>query len=703
MCLYLLQKARFFELRTTLKMRLLSQKLSLAICALFLFATFIMVIVAIAGSTANYKPLTNIYIGTADIGQINVTKVIPPFAPILKILGGALNSDNTSIESVFPVLHQLDSTPAFTPLLTLLANAEDTNVTVTSLSELAPLALNNDTNSSTSQQMAEVYQLLQMSSNATESMVGLQSLVAASMEDPTSNSSTIVMSLLADSNDTLASTEALMTLNNMSASEKQQLAPVFTLFQYSSNETATVGSLATLMSSNISSTLTTELFSALNRSTNLNETLQQLESMVPDDSKPAFNAVVTLIETSSSPNVTLTSLGTLLQNNVTSSASARQAFVSLTTLLMNSRNDTLVLQSVQSLAMITNTTTSTQQLTSLQQLLESSTNSTGTLQVLGMLQTGLASDNSTAQYIPPLVSLMEASKDPLTSFTSLMTFNAWAQQNTATFLPVAAILQHAETNPPPTEENIKELTPKILEYFNINSKYQLSIFTLCERDVNNNIKTCSKSHAVQDLDFRSIIWDDLADSDFTPYLNALNVTKDSLHLEGKLLRRQHEYVPAVSATLAFSLLSIILAFFLMLIIIFLMIRTAYNKWVWFAVIVTCLLYTLFTCLAAIIVTAIIGVIKSGTADDDYGVVFKSGTPFLGLLWTSFALALICPILLLVAWIRTRASRNREEQAIVATNKTHDAVNSTDSVSSSINNPNEMHDVEKSHSDPVVVA
>lgn len=679
---------------------LCSRKINLALCALYLFATFIMVIVAIAGSTSNYKPLTNIYIGTADIAHINVTKVIPQFAPILTILGGALNSDNASIDTVFPALHQLDSTPAFAPLLTLLANAEDTNATVTALSELAPLALSNDTNSSTSQQMAEVYQLLQMSSNATESMQGLEGLVEASMEDPSSNSSTIVMHLLADSNDTLSSTEALMTLNNMSGTEKQQLTPVFALFQVSTNETATISSLATLMNSTIPSELTENMFSALNQSTDLNQTLQQLESLVPEESRPAFEAVATLIETSSSSNTTIASLQTLLENNVTTSTSARQAFASLSTLLSNGQNDTLVLQSVQSLAMITNTTTSTQQLTSLHQLFESSNNRTGTLQVLGMLQTGLAEDSSSAQYIPPLVSLMEASSDPMTSFTSLMTFTAWAQQNTATFLPVAAILQNSERNPAPTDEDIKELTPRILEYFNINSKYQLSIFTLCERDVHNEIKTCSKSHAVQDLDFRSIIWDDLEDSDFTPYLNALNVTEDSLHLDGKLLRRQHEYVPAIKATLAFSLISIILAFFLILAVLYLMFTGAYNKWVWFGVLFTCLWYTLFTCLAAVIVTAIIGIIKSGTSDDNYGVVFKGGPAYLGLMWTSFALALACPIILLTAFIQARKLHRKKQVAAMDEGISHEAVNSTSSGPSSLNNGN--GDVEKTQIEPVVV-
>lgn len=679
---------------------LLGKQLSLAICALFLFTTFILVIVAISGSTANYKPLNNIYIGTADISHINVTKVIPSLGPILTILGGALNSPNSSVETFFPVLHRLVDTPAFTPLLTMLSNAEDTRATVSSLGGLAPLALSSNGSGAATQQLAQVAQLLHYSTNATESMQGLESLVESSMEDSSSNSSEVVLRLLMDSNDSLSSTEALVTLNNMTAAEKAQLVPVFALFQVSTNENVTFGSLATLMNSSVPSSLAQTLFSTLNQSTNLNQTIEQLESIVPEDSRPALVAVGALISSSSSPNTTLASLQTLLQNNVTSSESAKEAFSSLTTLVRNGENDTLVLQSVQSLAMVANSTASTNQLVSLQQLLESSNNQTGTLQVMGNLQQGLAADNTTAQYIPPLVSLLESSSNPQTTFSSLMTFTSWAQANTATFLPVVGILQNAQNNPTPTEEQLNELVPQILEYFNVNVKYQLSIFTLCERDLENKITTCSKSHAVQDLDFRSIIWDDLVQSDFTPYLSALNVTKDSLHLDGKLLRRQHEYVPAVKATLAFSLISIILSFFLLLAVLFIIFkRSVLGGKAWFAFIFVCFWYTVFTCLSAIIVTAIIGIIKSGTSDDKYGVIFEGGDAFLGLMWTSFVLALICPVLLVFAYLSDRRVR-KSETMLVENQISKNTVNTSESLSSSLNNQNTIRDAEKS-AEPVI--
>ncbi|QLL33295.1 hypothetical protein HG536_0E02060 [Torulaspora globosa] len=677
---------------------LLGKQFGLAICALFLFTTFILVIVAICGSTANYKPLTNIYIGSADISHINVTKVIPQFGPILTIVGTALNSGNSSLETFFPVLHRLVGTPGFAPLLTMLSNAEDTETSVSSLVELAPLALSSNGSAAAAQQLSQVDQLLRYSTNATETLQGLESLVEASMEDPTSNSSAVVLELLKDSNDSLSSTDALLTLNNMSATEKAQLAPVFALFQVSDNKTVTFDSLATLVSSPVSGDLAQTLFLALNQSSNLTQTLQQLGSIAPENSRPALNAVGALIASSSSPNTTLSSLRTLIESNVTSSPSAQEAFTSLATLVRNGENDTLVVESVQSLA-TTNSTSSTEQLVSLKQLLEASNNGTGTLQVMGNLQQGLAADNSTAQYISPLVSLLESSSDPHATFTSLIAFTAWAQANPATFAPVAGILLSAQENPVPTEEQLNALTPEILQYFHVNTKYQLSIFTLCERDLYNNIQSCSASHAVQDLDFRSIIWNDLVDSDFAPYLVALNVTEDSLHLEGKLLNRQHEYVPAVEATLAFCLISIILSFFLLLAVLYLIVRRRVlgNK-PWFAIIFTCLLYTLFTCLAAIIVTAIIGIIKSGTADDNYGVVFTASQAFLGLLWTSFALSLICPVLLIMAWLSDKRERKKAEPVMV---ENEPSANTSDSLSSSANNANSIPDPEKNNATPIV--
>lgn len=679
---------------------MLTKQLLLSICALFTFTTFIMVIVAIAGSTSNYKPITNVYIGTADVSHINVTKVIPQVGPILTILGTALTAPNSSLDEIFGALKAVADTPALTPLLTLLSNAENTSSTVIALTDLAPLAVSSNSTSST-QQLVQINELLELSTNRTDTLEGLSTLVLASMDSSnssSSDSSTAVLNLLLDSNNVTGSTDALMVLNNMTLTQKAQLLPVFELFQLSTNDSATFSALAVLMNTTIPTSTADTLFKTLEQtsSANLNQTLAQLSAIIPSDLKPALTAVSTLVLDSTSPNTTVTTLQGLMDNNVTQSPSAQTAFSSLTTLVTNANNDTLVLDTVESLATITNTTSSTQQLVSLQELLGSTSNGTQTLTILGELQAGLVADPTTAKYIPSLFSLLLASKDASETFSSLVTLTAWAQQNPTTFTPIIEILQSAVGIETISDGKLKELTPYIMDYLNINTLYQLSIFTLCEANTTGEIKSCSSSHAVQNLDFRSIIWNDLSSSDFDPYLKALNVTEQDLQLQGKLLNREHQYVPAIKATLALSILSIVFAFITCIVMFYLIFagRSLTNKW-WFSIIFLTLCYALFTCLSAVIVTAIIGIIKSGTYDDNYGVVFKSGSAYMGLIWTSFVLSILCPPLVLCAWLCVR--RENKRKALVDNEiVTKDAAHTDESLTTSSNEPNVTHegDVEK---------
>lgn len=676
---------------------MLAKQILLSICALFTLTTFFLVIIAIAGSTSNYKPITNVYIGTADISHINVTKVIPQVGPILTILGTALTAPNSSLDEIFGALKAVADTPALTPLLTLLSNAENTSATVIALTDLAPLAVSSNSTSST-EQLVQINELLQLSTNRTNTLQGLSTLVLASMDSSnssSSDSSTAVLNLLQDSNNVTSSTDALMVLNNMTLTEKSQLVPVFELFQLSTNESATFSALAVLMNTTIPTQTADMLFKTLEQtsSANLNQTLAQLSSLIPSDLKPALTAVSTLVLDSTAPNTTVTTLQGLMDNNVTQSPSAKTAFSSLTTLVTNANNDTLVLDTVESLATVTNTTTSTQQLVSLQEMLGSTSNGTQTLDILEELQSGLVADPTTAKYIPSLFSLLLASKNAEESFSSLVTLTAWAQQNPSTFTPIVEILQSAVGIETISDEKLKELTPYIMDYLNVNTQYQLSIFTLCEANTTGNIQSCSSSHAVQNLDFRSIIWQDLSASDFDPYLKALNVTEQDLQLQGKLLNREHEYVPAIKATLALSIISIVFAFVTFIAIVYFMFarRTLANKW-WFSLIFLTLCYALFTCLSAVIVTAIIGIIKSGTYEDDYGVVFTSGPAYMGLVWTSFVLSILCPPLILCAWLCVRRDNKRKAQVdneIV----TKETAHTDESATTSSNEPNISHDGE----------
>ncbi|CAI4045762.1 hypothetical protein SUVZ_11G0300 [Saccharomyces uvarum] len=635
----------------------------LSVCILFMFTILILIIVATAGSTSDYKPLTNIYIGEADIRHINVSKVIPQIGPILTILGSALTAPNSSLDAIFGAMKNIADTPALTPLLTLLSNAENTTVTIESLTELAPLAISGNPASST-KQLAEINGLLKYSSNSTETLDGLSMLVSASLSSGSSNSSSdstsLVLDLLQDSNNPQNSTDALLTLNNLTMAEKAQLLPVFKLFALSTNKTATMTALASLMNTTIPSslaqTLLTQLQNTISDGGSLNSTFSSLQQLVPAADADAFNAVQVLLNDTTSTNQTLSTLTDLLEKNVTQSSSAKTAFAALTQLMDSSSNSTMVTTSVQSLAAVTNTTQSTQQLVGLDDVISSSSNTSETLTILSELQSDLSGNSSTTQYIPYLFNLLGASSDPKTTFSSLVTLTSWAQENPQTFLPILKILAEAKSVEPISSTELRTFTPNILEYLKIPVYFRLSIFTLCHANLENKILDCSSAHAVQNLDFRSIIYNALIASDFQPYLNALNITADDLYLQGKLLRREHQYVPAVKSVLAMNLLAIVFAFSTIVFTILLyfngyMIRQP----LWLITVALYVCVGLFTGLGATIIAVMIDIIKSGTADDKFGVVFTAGSAYMGLTWTAFALSVIAAVLMICTWWRNRIS------------------------------------------------
>ncbi|CCD24773.1 Fat3p NDAI_0D04600 [Naumovozyma dairenensis CBS 421] len=650
------------------------KNLLLSIIILFLFTIFIVIIVATAGSTANYKPLTNIYIGDADISHINVTKIIPAVGPILVIMGTALTAPNSSLDEIFGSLKEIADTPALTPLLTLLSNAEDVENSIIALSDLAPLALSGNPVSDT-KELTEISGLLSVSNNDTGTLTGLSELVLPAMAHLNSSSSssasddstTIVMTLLNDSIDPLNSTISLKYLNGLTPDDKVMMLPVFRIFGSSDNITMTLQSLEGIMNADppippqLASTLLTTIQSGLERSDNLTAVLSSIGSLVPDAQRSSFNSVGQLLNASSSPNNTLSILSDLIEENITESQVAKNSFGELTSLMMNSNNKSMVVQSVQSLAMVPNTTEADMQLDALTTMLRSTDNQNATVDTLATLSSGLSPNSSTFEYIPSLFQLLGASKEPGESFSSLVTLTAWAQQNPETFTPIVAILNSAESVEQISEEALTVMTPTLLEFLKIPIHFRLSIFSLCKANLKNEIIECSSPHAVQNMDFRHIVYDALMDSDFEPYLRALNITADSLQLDGRLQDREHEYVPSIKAVLAMNLLAIITSFFTM-IFLFLLIflrRFIVHKTMWFCSLVLVLFVGLFTGLGATICQVVVSIIKSGTHHDRYGVVFSAGSAYFGCVWTAFALAVVSNfIMLYIVWNMAEALLGR---------------------------------------------
>ncbi|KAL3229551.1 Uncharacterized protein RNJ44_01687 [Nakaseomyces bracarensis] len=658
-------------------------------CAVFLFTTFILFIIATAGSTANYSPIHNIYIGDADISHINVTKVIPQIAPVLTILGTALTAPDSSVSQIFGSLKAVADTPALTPLLSLLVNANSTSDTVIALTKLAPLAIGNDSDSSTKELVA-ISGLLNYSQDKNQTLESLGELVLPTLEQqksgqPSDNSTTMVLNILQNSQDTVSDVDALYSLNNLTLADKTQLLPVFQIFSLTNNVNGTLEALGSLMNASVPSalgvTLLTTLQGSLNGNANqdLSALFTTLQSSVPESQKDAVSAVETLLDDSTNKNSTINNLLSLLRQNVTTSPSAKVAFADLTTLLTDTKNQTLVLKTVPQLAAVRNSTLAGLQLAGLGGIVKSTNNPRNVLGILSLLSEGLADPNTNTDAVPSLFGLLTASTNPYNSFTSLVSLTAWATSNPETFTPIVKILQDANQVTEVTQEQLYDLTPSLLDYLEIPAAFRLSIFTLCEINMEGKVVKCNAPHAVQNLDFRNIIYNSLIDSQFKPYLNALNITANDLYLEGKLLHRQHQYVPAVKAALSMNLIAIIVSFFGIFGWVILLVPKYgrnLNVWCYTATLTSCA--ALFSCLGAGVIAIMVTIIKSGTSHDKFNVVYTIGSAYYGCVWCGFATACIATFIFLYCAFYARVGKPRDGFLMTEKNMNQE---SSDSVSS----------------------
>lgn len=634
---------------------------SLAICIVLLLVVFLNFIIATAGSTANYVPITNIYLGQADIRHINVTRIIPQVAPILVILGSALTAPNASLPVIFDSLKKVSNTPVLSPLLRLLSNAENSSATLEAILELAPLAIQGPQSNSTVE-LTLLTDLVKDSNDGNETLSSLSVLLdsnnSTNQTSVAKRETEQVLNLLASSINPLGSAESLVRLNDLSMTEKLTLLPVFQIFSGSKNVNNTLESLGTLLSSNLSlsaqQTLLNILQSSISISSNVTQTLQVLQGQVPLENQNEFNAVKLLLDNANSVNSTMSSLFALVESNATKSDSAKIAFQGLRELLTDTNNQTMVLETVMVLSTEIDNKGSTLELSMLYDILKESKDQKLTISTMQALQNRLVPNNPNLKYLPYLFDLLKDSKDKETSLLSLQLVTLWAQQNPLVFIPILRILTDASQVTPVTQEQLKEMLPGILEYLKVPVIFQLSIFTLCRANLRGDmVYGCSNSHAVQNLDFRSIIYDSLIESDFEPYLKALNITKYDLYLEGRLLRREHEYVPTIRALLTFSILTIIVSFAAICTLLVLYYGSFYMKYaVWLTAWSFIFSAALFSGLSATIVAIAIEIIKHGTDKDNYGVVYSRGGVYSGLTWSAFAFSSVLTVGVIYIWWNT---------------------------------------------------
>lgn len=628
-----------------------------SILLVVVFTCFILTIVSTAGSTANYKPITNIYLGNANIAHINVTKVLPQMGPVLTILGTALTAPNRTLDNIFDALRTVADTPALTPLMYLLSNAQNISLSIISLTNLAPLAISGNPITDT-KELVEMSGLLKLSQNQSETLLGLKDLVQPILEDfnPDDNTTKITLDLLSDSNDPTIVTESLYGLNQLTLSEKISMLPVFALFDQTNNITNLMLALQTIMdnseevstasSETLLSTVQTMLTS--NPNANITTVFNTILGLASNDyERQSIQAIELMLQDSKNVNQTLNTLSEIIANNVTESETSKEALESLTTILSNVNNTETALSTIQQLATITNNTVTNQQLLALENILDATDEDEETIKILADLQTGLNPNSTTFKYIPYLFSLLSASSNPPVTFSSLVTLTAWAQENPATFTPIISILNDALSVQMVSQAELREMTPTLLEYLEIPINYRLSIFTLCTANLENEVIECSAPRAVQNMDFRQIIYDSLINSQFAPYLRALDIQAEDLSLDGTLQHREHEYVPSIKAVLSMNILSIVFSFFVMITLgLLFWLRWSSKRIAWITVILLSMSTTLFLGLSSTVLAVVIEIIKSGTYDDDYGVIFTTGVSYAAMLWCSFGLMVIVSIILL---------------------------------------------------------
>ena len=141
------------------------------------------------------------------------------------------------------------------------------------------------------------------------------------------------------------------------------------------------------------------------RSNDIQSTLQMLQQSSSGEQREVIGAIATLLSSSSDEEQDLRILQSMVENNVTSSQTAKESFSDLTTLITSTEDPTLVLTTVSGLANSTGTENA-QQLTALNDLISASNNQTMVLSVIGNLQESLSqSDESKKVQIEALFQL----------------------------------------------------------------------------------------------------------------------------------------------------------------------------------------------------------------------------------------------------------------------------------------------------------
>ncbi|KAH3899975.1 uncharacterized protein SCDLUD_004291 [Saccharomycodes ludwigii] len=629
--------------------------------------------------------------GQADVANINVTKILPQVAPIVAIMAKSLTVPDVNTSMIIEDMKQLGQSTALKPLLQLITNSNSPETTISALTTLAPLVVSNEN----SESMTDIFGLIDNSINATQvfDMLAEEIATSSATSNATELEMSMVLSVLAQSNNlttTLTSISELMGLAN-DTTGLEEISYVVNILTNSKNLTDTELDLQTLSSATVSSGVLEQLNETISTSTDIIASLTELEALLPSSEKKMIQALVDLLENSNNSTATITDIMTMM--SISSSSSASSSDVSgitpLFTFLNSFSNTTFILAKLPELLTFatTNSTTATQDMMMLQQFLLNSKNNTLSIDYLNSILSETESESSSAlttvsSGAESLLELLQASENATLTLENLETVSKISMENSSALLPMLQIMQaSAKASPNITDDYIYEnVLPSLFDSMGFATKFNLGIFTLCRTNTAGKIYSCTKSHAVQSFHMKQILFNELEVSAFKPYVSALNLTAEDIQINGILEEKEKEYVPAVKALLAFNLITIIASFFMLISILSL-------GFVWKS---TTNYFTISTnfllagcifganLISAAVVAGICQIIKHGLKHDKYNVTFEYNSEYWGLIWASFCISVFNNLIFIYITFKDYKSLKHSNSTVVKQKTENESVSQSDS-------------------------
>ncbi|KAL6933838.1 uncharacterized protein HGUI_01987 [Hanseniaspora guilliermondii] len=647
-------------------MKLNKNIFTLSIVTLLSITILIFSCINIAGTSGNH--LTGVYLGEANIRHINVSKIIPSVSPIITVLAKALSAPNTNVSDVYYAMNSLSNSPALKSILELLTQSNNAETTIDALTTLAPLVVSN----SSSDSLTDVVALINNSNNSSMIFSTLSELSSSG------NSSTLqavdpVMKLIANSNNVSATLGDLVVLSKAEALlPSTELQSVLSLIQLGGqNISSTLENLSVLSEASKSLNISDEaaLFVALEASYNKTAVLEGLIAKSNNTVEiTAYTGLYNLLAASSNSTTTIIDVATILLSSTTQNATqlsyAQNSMLAVASLLEVSSNATLTMEILPELVKDTssNTTAATSAINSLIGVLQTSKNSTLTLELLSEL-VGTSSSASSA-----LVELISASTNANNTLNNLINVATLAKANTSSIVPLLAILKSSSSQTNITDAQIyQDVLPEMFDNMKFATNYKLGVFSLCKYNTKGDLYTCTKPHAVQSFFMKQILYDELLQSSFAPYVKAMGLTVDDVVITGELPKKQHLYVPGVRAILAFAILTIIACIFVTA----LYATGLFEKALKFFFTPLLLVNSL---LVGIISAAIGGLVKHGLKHDKYNVSWKIGAAMYALSWIGFFLAIIAATIIYLSTNNKTTPVDEENQNTQESEANDESVN-----------------------------